>query len=78
MAHPPVPDDARSHDATTEPPLTFDFVRKLPGGVLDDATYAEIETELDKANVECTAPDGRWLSLSERVAILAGLAKAAK
>ncbi|MDO8800084.1 hypothetical protein [Phenylobacterium sp.] len=50
--------------------LHADFTRALPGGKLDDATYEAIESALDRADAPCQAPDGRWLTLAERVARL--------
>lgn len=54
------------------PPLTADFVRALPGGKLDDATYEAIEAALDRVEAPCRSADGsRWLTLPERVLALA-------
>jgi hypothetical protein len=50
--------------------LTADFVRALPGGKLDDSAYEQIEDALDRAEAPCQAPDGKWLTLAERVAAL--------
>jgi hypothetical protein len=50
--------------------LTADFVRTLPGGALDDATYSDIETALDLVDAPCTG-SGRWLTLPERIKALA-------
>lgn len=54
-------------------PLTFDCLRLLPGNVMDDATYQDVEAALDKLEAPCQAPDGRWLKLHERVAAIAAM-----
>lgn len=56
----------------TTAPLTADFVRALPGGKLDDATYEAIEAALDRVEAPCRSADGtRWLTLPQRVLALA-------
>jgi hypothetical protein len=47
------------------------MTRALPGGVMDDATYSDIETALDRVEAPCTNGEGRWLTLPERVLALA-------
>lgn len=49
--------------------LTADFTKKLPGGVLDDSTFEQIETALDQADAPCRE-GSRWLTLPERIAAL--------
>jgi hypothetical protein len=51
------------------PELTATCQKLLPGGVVDDATYAEIEDALDRADAPATV-GGRWLKLHERIAAL--------
>ncbi len=54
-----------------ETPLTADMTRSMPGGMLDDCAYSDIETALDRVRAPMTAQDGRWLTLPERVLALA-------
>jgi hypothetical protein len=51
------------------PELTATCQKLLPGGIIDDATYAEIEDALDRADAPATV-GGRWLKLHERIAAL--------
>jgi len=51
--------------------LTADFAKALPGGCLDDSTFEQIETVLDRLNAPCRGPRGAWLTLPERIAGLA-------
>jgi hypothetical protein len=53
----------------TAPELTATCQKLLPGGIIDDATYAEIEDALDRADAPATV-GGRWLKLHERIAAL--------
>jgi hypothetical protein len=50
-------------------PLTATMVRGLPGGGMDDSTFAAVETALDAAWAPSTSEE-RWLTLPERVAAL--------
>jgi hypothetical protein len=54
----------------TAPELTATCQKLLPGGIIDDATYAEIEDALDRAEAPSIV-GGRWLKLHERIAALA-------
>ncbi|MEP9376154.1 hypothetical protein ABLE91_05530 [Aquabacter sp. CN5-332] len=54
-----------------EAPLTADFTKVLPGGMLDDATYETVQDALDKADAPCQGTGGKWLTLPERIAALA-------
>jgi hypothetical protein len=54
-------------DATAEATLTADFLRTLPGGTLDDATFEQIESALDKADATCQDAAEKWLLLPERI-----------
>lgn len=51
--------------------LTADFAKAFPGGAVDDSTFEAIESALDKADAPCQGPDGRWLTLPERIKALA-------
>jgi hypothetical protein len=51
--------------------LKADCLRLLPGGKMDDSTYEQIEDALDKIEAPATGPDGRWLTLAERILALA-------
>jgi hypothetical protein len=51
--------------------LTADFAKAFPGGAVDNSTFEAIESALDKADAPCQGPDGRWLTLPERIAALA-------
>lgn len=51
--------------------LTFTMMRALPGGDMDDSTFDQVETALDRCRAPCTAADGRYLTLPERVLALA-------
>jgi len=54
------------------PPLTSTMTRGLPGGGMDDSTYEQIETALDRVLAPITSEDGRrWLTLPERILALA-------
>lgn len=46
--------------------LKADFVRSHPSG-LDDSTYEKIEDALDRADAPITGPDGKFLTLAQRV-----------
>jgi hypothetical protein len=59
--------EASSPQATPE--LTATCQKLLPGGIVDDATYAEIEDALDRAEAPSIV-GGRWLKLHERIAAL--------
>ncbi|EWY35810.1 hypothetical protein N825_34175 [Skermanella stibiiresistens SB22] len=52
------------------PPLSADCAKLLPGGKLDDTAYQALEDALDRALAPMCGPDGRWLTLAERVAAL--------
>lgn len=67
----PVPGKLADADDQAPPPLTADFTRVLPPGVLDDSTYSDIEDALDRAEAPVTAAVGRFLTLPERVEALA-------
>lgn len=58
-------------DRASSPALKADCAQLLPGGKLDDTTYEAIESALDKAEVPMRAVTGGWLTLAERVAVLA-------
>lgn len=49
--------------------LVAHFTRSLPTG-LDDAGYADIETELDRIDAPLRDTTGRWLKVHERIAAL--------
>lgn len=64
-----VPNDAGRGTVSESGAVVPDFTRSLPSG-LDDASYSQIETELDRIGAPIRDPDGRWLKLHERVAAL--------
>ena len=65
-------DTKRSNAArSTNSTLTADFVRRFPGGSIDDSTFERIEEALDRVDAPCQNTDGRWLTLPERISALA-------
>lgn len=54
--------------SASPPPLTPDFAQSLPGGKMDNATYAAIEDALDKIDAPMQSESGAWLTLPERIA----------
>lgn len=68
-------DQSCDHHVTEADPVlnlpAADFCRSFPGGTLDDSTYSDIETALDRAEAPYTDAAGKWLTLPERVAALA-------
>jgi hypothetical protein len=58
------------HQAADAADLVPTMARGLPGGVMDESTYQAIEDALDRVSAPCTASDGRWLTLPERVLAL--------
>ncbi len=53
------------------PTLTADFINAFPDGTRDGSSYQDIEDALDKADAPAQHPTGRWLTLPERIAVLA-------
>lgn len=50
-----------------KPRLEANFTRSLPGGKMDDSTYEQIENALDKIEAPMRSPEGKWLTLVERI-----------
>lgn len=50
--------------------LTATCTKLLPGGIIDDSTYSQIEDALDAIDAPMTGDGGRYLTISERIAAL--------
>ncbi|MGY4333222.1 hypothetical protein ACVWWG_007639 [Bradyrhizobium sp. LB7.2] len=53
------------------PELTATCTKLLPGGIIDDSTYSQIEDALDAIDAPMTGDGGRYLTIAERIAALA-------
>lgn len=60
--------------APAKPQATQELIatctKLLPGGVLDDSTYSQIEDALDAIDAPMTGDSGRYLTLAERISAL--------